>query len=59
VVVVGGASVMLAMAALLEAFWSASEAPAGLKLAVGGTLFLLVLAYILFAGRTDGERRRS
>lgn len=50
-VVVSGASVMLLMAATLEAFWSASSAPREAKLVVGGTLFVLVLAYILFAGR--------
>jgi uncharacterized membrane protein SpoIIM required for sporulation len=55
VVVIGGASVMLAMAAFLEAFWSAESAPAGVKLAVGGTLFVLVLAYILVAGGNGSQ----
>jgi uncharacterized membrane protein SpoIIM required for sporulation len=52
-VVIAGATVMLAMAAAIEAFWSASSAPREVKVAVGATLFVLVLAYILFAGRED------
>ena len=50
-VIVAGASVMLLMAAGIEAFWSASSTPRVVKLGVGGTLFFLVVAYILFAGR--------
>jgi uncharacterized membrane protein SpoIIM required for sporulation len=56
-VIVAGASVMLLMAAGIEAFWSASSTPRIIKLGIGGTLFLLVVAYILFAGRdaVDGD----
>lgn len=55
-VVVAGASVMLFMAAAIEAFWSGSSAPNEVKVIVGGTLFVLVVAYVLFAGRgDDGE----
>jgi uncharacterized membrane protein SpoIIM required for sporulation len=56
-VIVGGASVMLFMAAAIEAFWSGSSAPQEVKVVVGVTLFVLVAAYILFAGReqTDEE----
>jgi uncharacterized membrane protein SpoIIM required for sporulation len=50
-VVVAGASVMLVLAALLEAFWSASAVPPVAKLGAGGTLGVLVFAYILLAGR--------
>jgi uncharacterized membrane protein SpoIIM required for sporulation len=50
-VIVAGASVMLLMAAAIEAFWSASSTPRPVKLGVGGTLFFLVVAYVLFAGR--------
>ena len=50
-VIVAGASVMLLMAAAIEAFWSASSTPREVKLAVGGSLFFLVLGYVLFAGR--------
>ncbi|MFO0743251.1 MAG: stage II sporulation protein M [Labilithrix sp.] len=57
-VIVAGASVMLVMAAAIEGFWSASSAPLSVKLGVGATLFVLVMAYILFAGRApDAERR--
>ncbi|MBX3187630.1 MAG: stage II sporulation protein M [Labilithrix sp.] len=55
-VIVAGASVMLLMAAAIEAFWSASATPREVKLAVGGTLFVLVVAYVSLAGR--GEVRR-
>ncbi len=50
-VIVAGAAVMLVMAAGIEAFWSASSTPQLVKLAVGGSLLLLVVAYILVAGR--------
>lgn len=52
-VIVAGASVMLLMAAAIEAFWSASSVPSAVKLGVGGALFVLVLGYVLFAGRGD------
>ena len=54
-VVVAGASVMLLMAAGIVGFWSASSAPRAVKLTVGGALFVLVLAYVLFAGRAQAE----
>lgn len=50
-VIVFGAAVMLFMAAAIEAFWSASSAPREVKLVAGALLFVLVNAYILFAGR--------
>lgn len=53
-VIVAGASVMLLMAAGIEAFWSASSTPRVIKLGVGGSLFVLVVAYVLLAGR--GQR---
>jgi uncharacterized membrane protein SpoIIM required for sporulation len=47
-----GVAVMLVLAAILEAFWSASLAiPNGVKLAVGGTLWVAVAAYFTFGGR--------
>jgi uncharacterized membrane protein SpoIIM required for sporulation len=54
-VIVGGAAVMLGMAALIEAFWSASSLVSTTKLVVGGTLFVLVAAYILLAGRGSDQ----
>jgi uncharacterized membrane protein SpoIIM required for sporulation len=50
-VIVAGASVMLLMAAGIEAFWSASSTPRAVKVGFGGSLFFLVLGYIAFAGR--------
>lgn len=60
VVIVAGAAVMLLMAAAVEGFWSASSAPRMVKLVVGGLLFVLVMTYILVAGRDvpDAEERR-
>lgn len=52
-VIIAGASVMLVMAAAIEAFWSASNVSREVKLAVGGALFVLVLMYILLAGRAE------
>lgn len=46
-----GAAFMLLIAALIEAFWSASPVAAGIKYAVAGLLWLLVLLYLAVAGR--------
>lgn len=56
-----GVMAMLLLAAGLEAFWSASPAPAGVKYAVGGALWLLVVIYFARAGRgvIAGERRED
>ncbi len=51
VAIVGGASVMLVMAAAIEGFWSGSSIGALTKRVVGGGLFLLVLAYLALVGR--------
>jgi len=56
-VVVAGAAVMLLGAAAIEAFWSGSSVPRTVKLAAGAIMFVLVLSYVLFAGRARaGER---
>lgn len=52
-----GVMAMLLLAAGLEAFWSASALPSQIKYLVGGALWLLVLAYFLFAGRAGGPPR--
>jgi uncharacterized membrane protein SpoIIM required for sporulation len=52
VAMVYGAAFMVFLAAFFEAFWSSSALiPAAVKFAVGGTLWALVLAYFLAAGR--------
>jgi uncharacterized membrane protein SpoIIM required for sporulation len=61
VVIVFGAAVMLFMAAAVEGFWSSSSLPAIVKRSVGGAMFVLVMAYIVLAGRgsdaaADAER---
>jgi uncharacterized membrane protein SpoIIM required for sporulation len=57
--VVFGAAAMLLVAAAVEGFWSASDLPSAVKRVVGGVLFLVVAAYLGFAGRDrarDGAR---
>lgn len=50
--VIVGAALLTALAALVEAFWSASTAvPPGAKYAVGGACWALVIAFFLLAGR--------
>jgi putative Ca2+/H+ antiporter (TMEM165/GDT1 family) len=54
-----GAAAMLLVAAAVEGFWSASDLPSAVKRVVGGVLFLVVAAYLGFAGRDrarDGAR---
>ncbi len=55
--IVFGAAVMLLMAASIEGFWSGSSIPSGVKRAVGATLFVLVMGYLLVAGRGQPDPR--
>ncbi|TAJ02882.1 MAG: stage II sporulation protein M [Planctomycetota bacterium] len=55
-VIVLGAAAMLIAAALLEAFWSSSSQPVGVKFAVGGALWALVIGYFALAGRNRAAR---
>lgn len=50
-----GLTGMLTIAAFLEAFWSPSEVSSTVKLVVGGFLWLYVVGYFLFAGRSHGS----
>jgi uncharacterized membrane protein SpoIIM required for sporulation len=59
VIVVFGAAVMLFMAAAVEGFWSASPVPTIVKRSVGAAMFLLVMAYILLAGRGSDQAAAS
>lgn len=45
-----GAALMLLMAAFIEAFWSSSGVPTGAKYSIAALLWLLVIAYLVFAG---------
>lgn len=52
VMLMNGAFLMLFIAALIEGFWSPlTSIPMWLKYAVAAVLWLLVYAYLLFAGR--------
>jgi uncharacterized membrane protein SpoIIM required for sporulation len=52
-----GAALMLLVAAFIEGFWSPSAVLPQVKWAVAGVLYLLVLCYLLFAGRSSGRER--
>jgi uncharacterized membrane protein SpoIIM required for sporulation/uncharacterized RDD family membrane protein YckC len=53
---ISGVAVFLIIAAALEAFWSSRhELPLSLRVGVGIALWILVLAYFLFAGRKRGS----
>jgi uncharacterized membrane protein SpoIIM required for sporulation len=56
VAIVGGAAVMLVMAAMIEAFWSASSVGSLAKRVVGGALFVLVVLYLALVGRGEAAR---
>ncbi|MDB6070153.1 MAG: hypothetical protein JWL81_1324 [Verrucomicrobiales bacterium] len=46
-----GGPLLVLLAAFIEGFWSASSAPAGLKLLVGAVIWVLLATWLLFAGR--------
>ena len=54
-----GAALMLLVAAFIEGFWSPSPVLPRVKWAVAGGLYVLVLGYLVFAGRPARGRRRS
>jgi uncharacterized membrane protein SpoIIM required for sporulation len=61
-IIIGGAAVMLAMAAGIEAFWSSSSIPSETKRVIGALLFGWVLFYLIFVGRggaRDRDRERA
>jgi len=52
-----GAGLMLLGAAFIEAFWSASNLPNGIKYGAGVILWIIMIVYFIFAGRgADGTR---
>lgn len=56
IVLVGGAALMLLLAAVVEAFWSSGGAPGPLKYGVGIAGWVLVALYLTLAGRgRDGS----
>ena len=52
-----GAASLLIIAGTLEAFVSPSSLPDGVKLAIGGTVGVLLYSWLLLAGRQPGRRR--
>lgn len=55
-----GAAAMFFIAAFIEAFWSSSSMlPPEVKYAVAAVLWLVVIAYLLFAGRDYAGSRRN
>ena len=57
VTIVFGAAAMLLMAAAIEGFWSGSSVPAVVKRGVGLTMFTVVVAYVVLAGRGKAAQR--
>ncbi|MBK1723288.1 stage II sporulation protein M [Thiocystis violacea] len=51
IVLVGGAGIMLLLAAIVEAFWSSGTAPGAVKYGVGLAGWVLVALYLTLAGR--------
>jgi hypothetical protein len=53
VLLICGVMLFLLIAAFIEAYWSSMTAPSPLiKYLVGAALWMLIAAYLLFAGRT-------
>jgi uncharacterized membrane protein SpoIIM required for sporulation/uncharacterized RDD family membrane protein YckC len=59
VTLIAGTAVMLVVAGLIEGFISPSPLPAGLKLLLAGIVALVLVAYILAAGRDPASRERA
>ncbi|MGZ3477759.1 MAG: stage II sporulation protein M, partial [Polyangiales bacterium] len=59
VVIVAGAAVMLFIAAMIEGFWSGSAVSDAIKRSVGLAFFILVVLYLLLAGRESGSAPRE
>lgn len=51
--IVYGCTIMTFLAAIIEAFWSAFPMEATIKYIVGGSLWLLLLIYFIFTGRSS------
>ena len=55
--IIAGSTIMLVIAAAIEAFWSSKYLlPFFLRIGVGASLWVLLLLYFLFAGRTKDKR---
>jgi len=52
---IGGAALMIFLAAFVEAFWSPRVLPASVKYTVGSGLWIVVIAYLGIAGRWSRE----
>ena len=50
---------MLFIAAAIEAFWSASSMPDGVKRVFGGLALLVVMTYVVLGGRGRPSTSRS
>ena len=60
--IISGAALMLVIAASIEAFWSSHhEFLPAIRYGVGGTLWVLIILYFVFAGRpsTKQEQKRT
>ena len=60
--IIAGSTIMLVFAAFIEAFWSSKhQLPFSLRLIVGASFWILMLLYLLFAGRKQpaGEKNEA
>lgn len=54
-VLLTGACLMIAFAAIIEGFWSAQPLPPWIKYSFGGVMWTLVLGWLLFSGKESHE----
>lgn len=54
-VLLTGACLMIAFAAIIEGFWSAQPLPPWIKYSFGGVMWMLVLGWLLFSGKESHE----
>ena len=50
-----GAALLTTLAAVVEGFWSSQLLPSGLKYGVGIGAWVLLIAYLMLAGRRQGR----
>jgi len=58
--IIAGSTIMLIIAAFIEAFWSSKhQFPIQLRIGTGIVLWILLLLYFLFAGRKKAEKKNE
>jgi len=58
--IIAGSTIMLVIAAVIEAFWSSKhQLPLTLRISAGALMWVLVLFYFLFAGKNTAIRKNN